>query len=192
MSRRALRLLVTTVAILALGAGAAAAHPLGNFTVNHMTQVRISSDRIELRYILDQAEIPTFQARKLTDAQRLAAVHAELRQGLRLTIDGRPVSVAVRPGSTLEPRPGQGGLNTTRVEVSLLAAVRGARRVEVRGRHLFRPAGLEGARRPSGAGDGCARQRALPRPHGRASALPPERVGQPPRPARGHVLGRAR
>jgi len=45
----------------ALAPSGAAAHPLGNFSVNHLSQVRISDGRAELHYILDQAEIPTFQ-----------------------------------------------------------------------------------------------------------------------------------
>ena len=41
----------------------AAAHPLGNFSVNHLTVVRISDDRVDVRYVLDQAEMPTFRER---------------------------------------------------------------------------------------------------------------------------------
>ena len=117
---------------LALLAGSAAAHPLGNFTVNHVTQVRISSDRIDLRYILDQAEIPTFQARRETPEARLAQVRAELRRNLRITADGRPVRIEPRPGATLQARPGDGGLQTTRIEVELAATAQGARRIVVR------------------------------------------------------------
>ncbi|MDP9384773.1 MAG: High-affinity nickel-transporter [Actinomycetota bacterium] len=117
---------------LALAAGPAAAHPLGNFTINHVTEVRVSNDRIDLRYILDQAEIPTFQARRRSREARLDEVHAELRRNLRLTVDGRPAAVEVRPGSTFELLPGQGGLQTTRIEVTLVAAAQGTRRVVLR------------------------------------------------------------
>ena len=41
----------------------ALAHPLGNFTINHYAGVRIEPDRILLDVVIDQAEIPTFQAR---------------------------------------------------------------------------------------------------------------------------------
>ncbi|HZV79324.1 MAG TPA: hypothetical protein VFF60_06865 [Candidatus Binatus sp.] len=37
------------------------AHPLGNFTINHLTKVRVSTNEIDLKYVLDIAEIPTFQ-----------------------------------------------------------------------------------------------------------------------------------
>ena len=58
------KLIAIGVALLALLAPAAAsAHPLGNFTVNHFTRIEASGDHLYLRYVLDMAEIPTFQAR---------------------------------------------------------------------------------------------------------------------------------
>ena len=51
---------------------AASAHPLGNFSVNHLTQVRVSADRVDVRYILDEAEIPTFQQRGASDSTLIA------------------------------------------------------------------------------------------------------------------------
>lgn len=125
-------LLVLATAGLAPAAETAQAHPLGNFTVNHLTEVRISSDRVDLRYILDQAEIPTFQARRQSEAERVDGVLDELRRELRLTVDGRRVPLSPQPGATLELLPGQGGLQTTRVEVTLRAAVDEPRRVELR------------------------------------------------------------
>jgi nickel/cobalt exporter len=41
----------------------AAAHPLGNFTINTYAEVRIEPDRVLLDVVVDQAEIPTYQAR---------------------------------------------------------------------------------------------------------------------------------
>ena len=41
----------------------AAAHPLGNFTINHYAGIRVEPDRILLDVVIDQAEIPAFQAR---------------------------------------------------------------------------------------------------------------------------------
>ena len=59
--RRARRARSLPQSIAMLLPGAASAHPLGNFTVNHLSQVRISQGSVEVHYILDQAEIPTFQ-----------------------------------------------------------------------------------------------------------------------------------
>ena len=41
--------------------GAASAHPLGNFTVNHFAAVDLAGNGVYVRYALDLAEIPTFQ-----------------------------------------------------------------------------------------------------------------------------------
>ncbi|HVG74582.1 MAG TPA: hypothetical protein VM824_04320, partial [Thermoleophilaceae bacterium] len=58
--------------VLALATAApASAHPLGNFSVNHLSTVSISADRVDVRYILDQAEIPTVQERGLGRAEVL-------------------------------------------------------------------------------------------------------------------------
>ena len=58
---------------------AADAHPLGNFSVNHLDRGRRSpSDRVDVRYVLDQAEIPTFQERGLAAGR---GARAQARRG---------------------------------------------------------------------------------------------------------------
>ena len=59
------------VAAVLAAASTADAHPLGNFSVNHVTTVRISDDEVHLRYLLDQAEIPTVQERGLSPKEVL-------------------------------------------------------------------------------------------------------------------------
>src|SRR5262249_56170838 len=44
---------------------AASAHPLGNFTINRFSRLEVSGHRLYVRYVLDMAEIPTFQARHI-------------------------------------------------------------------------------------------------------------------------------
>src|SRR5882757_6165967 len=39
----------------------AQAHPMGNFSVNHYVKIIPASKTIDLYYIIDMAEIPTFQ-----------------------------------------------------------------------------------------------------------------------------------
>ncbi|HNG34551.1 MAG TPA: hypothetical protein PK012_33050, partial [Blastocatellia bacterium] len=39
----------------------AVAHPLGNFTINHFARIETGSDRAKIRYVVDLAEVPTFQ-----------------------------------------------------------------------------------------------------------------------------------
>jgi ABC-type nickel/cobalt efflux system permease component RcnA len=126
------RLVLLAAAMAALAVPAIAwAHPLGNFTTNRFSRVELSGNRVYVVYVLDLAEIPTYQARGEADrlgrdayAARLAE---RLRSGLRLRIDG-----AVRPLTELRhaiafPK-GVGGLSTTRLEVVYDAgpAARGA------------------------------------------------------------------
>ena len=125
--RRAL--LIAAFALLLVPAGAGA-HPLGNFSVNHVTEVAVSADRVDVRYRLDQAEIPTFQERGVARAERVRRKQAEVLRRLRVEADGR--ALALTPGTPkLELRPGAGGLKTTSFELALSAQVR-AKRVEVR------------------------------------------------------------
>src|SRR6476659_10488173 len=92
-------LLVGAVALAALALAApAGAHPLGNFSVNHLTVVRASSDRVDVRYVLDQAEIPTFRERGLAPERVLERKRAEAARGVTLTVGGRSVALAMRPG----------------------------------------------------------------------------------------------
>ena len=123
------RAVVIAVVLLLLGTARADAHPLGNFSVNHLTTVSISSDRVELRYVLDQAEIPTVQERGLGRAEVLRRKVSEIERGLRLSVDGRPAVLRTRSEPALTFPSGAGGLPTTRVELFLDAAVRDPRRV---------------------------------------------------------------
>ena len=110
---RRLALLVTAIASLALPA-VAAAHPLGNFTINRFSRIEVSGPRLYVRYVLDMAEIPTFQAGRIDSrsyARRIAL-------NAHLTVDGRPAALV--PVRTALAHPlGAGGLHTTRLEVLL-------------------------------------------------------------------------
>jgi nickel/cobalt exporter len=126
--RRAVAAFALVAAALALTAAPAAAHPLGNFSTNHLTVVRVGAERIDVRYILDLAEIPTFRERDIPAAERLARLRARVLGGVGVTVGGRPVALRVRGLGRLGLRPGQAGLHTTRAEVLLGArvAARGA------------------------------------------------------------------
>jgi ABC-type nickel/cobalt efflux system permease component RcnA len=121
---RAAHLLALATAAVALAAPAAAhAHPLGNFSINHLTEVRVAPDRVDVRYVLDQAEIPTFQERGLSDDAVLARKRAEVLKRLVVTVGGRRVALA--PGAARLSHPaGQGGLKTMRLELPLSARVK--------------------------------------------------------------------
>jgi ABC-type nickel/cobalt efflux system permease component RcnA len=130
-ARRAVLVAAAALAALLLAAPAGA-HPLGNFSVNHIDVVRVGADRVDVRYILDQAEIPTFQERGLKPAQVLARKRAVVARGVTLTVGGRHVPLALAPGGRIGFPMGQGGLRTTRVELLLSARVRARGAVVVR------------------------------------------------------------
>jgi nickel/cobalt transporter (NicO) family protein len=116
------------IVLLAALAGAlafvasASAHPLGNFTINHYDRIEPSGDRLYVLYVLDMAEIPTFQAKPTVDAQGEtvygARLAASLASHVQATVGGTPV--VLRPVKhVLAFPPGQAGLRTTRLEVLL-------------------------------------------------------------------------
>src|ERR1035437_5781446 len=103
-------------------AGPATAHPLENFTVNHLTRITLDRDALQVRYVLDLAEIPAFTLDRSLDPHgtpsqaaldRWAAVHArEIAPQLDLNVDGRAVAL-VPAASTVRTRPGAGGQRLT-------------------------------------------------------------------------------
>jgi nickel/cobalt transporter (NicO) family protein len=93
---------------------AASAHPLGNFTVNRFSRIEVAGPRIYVRYVLDLAEIPTFQAGRI-DAQLYAR---RIARGAQLTVNGRRVRL-ISVETVLAHPAGAGGLKTTRLETVL-------------------------------------------------------------------------
>jgi ABC-type nickel/cobalt efflux system permease component RcnA len=119
-----LLLLLAALTLVLLAPVAASAHPLGNFTVNRYTRIEPSGDRVYLLYVLDLAEIPTFQARaevRRAGEEAYAASLAErIREGLTLELRGRPVALEEVAHAIAFPQ-GAGGLRTTRLEVAFAA-----------------------------------------------------------------------
>ena len=110
------------------------AHPLGNFTINHFTRIEVGAEKVRLRYVIDMAEIPTFQelqwitgksegppskAELDAYAGRVTARYAE---GLLLVVDGAhlPLRVLATQANLLT---GAGGLQTMRVECDFVATI---------------------------------------------------------------------
>src|SRR5690606_8335651 len=95
--KRMIALLAALLALFVL-VPAAWAHPLGNFTVSRYTRLELQPEAVELLYIIDMAEIPTFQERPLMDsngdgtvdnaeAEAYASQQAQiLAQNLSLTV----------------------------------------------------------------------------------------------------------
>ncbi|HEY6340761.1 MAG TPA: sulfite exporter TauE/SafE family protein [Bryobacteraceae bacterium] len=138
-----------SVLLIAFCAGSLVAHPMGNFSISHYAGLHIERDAIEVRYIIDMAEIPTFQELQqsgLTPRQDdpgleryLTAKAGELAKGLGITLNGRAL-----PLKPLTPPPlpaglknealfsqGAGNLSTMKLGFVYRAELPGAERYEL-------------------------------------------------------------
>jgi nickel/cobalt transporter (NicO) family protein len=129
MRRRRARLPIAAAVVLPMllaAPGTAHAHPLGNFTINVYSGLRVQPHRVFVDYVVDMAEIPGFQARQQVDANGDGRVTPEevapyrraecsrLAGGTELTVDG--ASVGLRPvTSGLRFAVGVGRLPTLRL-----------------------------------------------------------------------------
>jgi ABC-type nickel/cobalt efflux system permease component RcnA len=122
-----LALLAAAFAALVLPV-AASAHPLGNFTINRFSRIEVAGPRIYVHYVLDLAEIPTFQAGKID-----AHVYARrIARGAHLTVNGRRARLIPVETALAHPA-GAGGLKTTRLETILQGPIlHGAEDIEYR------------------------------------------------------------
>jgi nickel/cobalt exporter len=130
------------------GAASASAHPLGNFTVNRYSGIVVFPGKVGVVYVVDMAEIPTFQEMPAIDtngdgqadqAERQAWVDGiapRLAANLSLSVDGRIVPLAVT-GATMVFRQGQAGLPILRLQVDLGAPVGPAGSVSFRDRNYL-------------------------------------------------------
>jgi nickel/cobalt transporter (NicO) family protein len=116
------RILVVAVLAFAFPA-AAAAHPLGNFSINRYAGIELSGDRVYVHYVLDVAEIPTAQEGRRIRASAFARAVAGR---LELRVDGHREPLRVLD-SVVESRPGAAGLPTLRFDAVYEAPSPGGR-----------------------------------------------------------------
>ncbi len=103
--------------------GSVFAHPMGNFSVNHFSSLEIHPTLVRVLYIIDMAEIQTFQElqeHNLNPQPDDPAVLAyrdqkieELCRGLVLQSDGQAMTLVTKTAALSFP-PGAGGLSTMR------------------------------------------------------------------------------
>ncbi|CAN5151930.1 hypothetical protein BH18ACT5_BH18ACT5_15610 [soil metagenome] len=110
MSKRRI-VFFTLVAMLAMGT--ASAHPLGNFTTNVHLGLGVADDDLNVRLVVDMAEIPTFR-------EEVGEGYAEercatLKNDIRLRLEAAPLALVVTRTDLSFP-PGEGGLDTLRLE----------------------------------------------------------------------------
>jgi len=123
--------LVATLAALAVPV-AVAAHPLGNFTINHYAALRVGADAIAFDVVVDFAEIPAFQERirfdadgdgNVTEEEADAAREPEcaaLQASLELLVDGSAIDLRLAAAGLAFPS-GAGGVPTMRLVCELTA-----------------------------------------------------------------------
>jgi len=119
--------LLLSLSLVLLSALNATAHPLGNFTINHFTKINVGADRLKVRYVIDMAEIPSFQEfQRITGTGVTSPNKSQLDQyavqasqrylnNLLIIIDGNKVPLQVfKTRATLVDA--AGGLQTLRIE----------------------------------------------------------------------------
>jgi ABC-type nickel/cobalt efflux system permease component RcnA len=123
------------LAVLFMAAGRSCyAHPMGNFSINHYAGIRVEKNSVELRYIIDRAEIPTYQEVQNAgivalegDAslpKYLALEAAEWNKGITLEVNGERVRLIAVSKNIIFP-PGAGGLPTMKIGVAYRGVIRG-------------------------------------------------------------------
>jgi nickel/cobalt exporter len=111
------RITALSIVLYALFGSRVMAHPLGNFTINRLAIVTPVHTGLRVSYVLDIAEIPTFQimhAGGWSNAQMRAWAGEEaarVAQGLHITANGTAVPLTLRTASA-KTRRGAGGLPT--------------------------------------------------------------------------------
>lgn len=102
-----------------LTGGVAQAHPLSNLSVNHYDGLRVFADRIELRSVVDSAEIPTLQDREFVDPRKRCTERAK---SLNAMADEQELRFEVREADVVRP-PGEAGLPTMRLTCEYTAVL---------------------------------------------------------------------
>lgn len=112
------RFAVFGAALCALANARAVAHPLGNFTINHLAVFSANHGSLHVHYVLDVAEIPSFQIMHAGAAWESGGKRAwvndetaRVEADLSITSDGNAINVTPLDASAIE-RPGAGGLPT--------------------------------------------------------------------------------
>ena len=114
-----------TWAIVCLGSSTLTfAHPMGNFSINHYSKITVEKDSVQVHYLIDAAEIPTFQEmqegefstdlQSLQTREYLSREAVVLKKNLILTIAGNTTQLKTQSMEVIFP-PGAGGLPTMKM-----------------------------------------------------------------------------
>jgi nickel/cobalt transporter (NicO) family protein len=119
--------IVLAALLMGLTLQQAFAHPLGNFSINYYSRLEVAPTRIDIFQVVDLAEVPTFQLKQVLDANGnnqmdaaewdayVAEKTIEVRDAMKLTVNGVVINLSQPRDSAIEVLPGQGGLDTFRL-----------------------------------------------------------------------------
>lgn len=115
-------------------AGAAFAHPLGNFSINQYSRLEVGNDDIRIRQVLDLAEIPAFQEFPRIDSDKdgnlsqseLDAYADSITPGylanLSFVVNGQALELR-ETETNISLKPGAGGLQTLEIKWDFISAL---------------------------------------------------------------------
>src|ERR1700733_9343903 len=116
--------IVLLLFVLILSSATALAHPMGNFSINHYSKVTIKQGSIEILYLIDMAEIPTFQELRQFDItpkpddpsayRYLDRQEQLLKEGISVESDGQSVRLEMT-SRQVTFADGAGGLPTMKI-----------------------------------------------------------------------------
>ena len=121
---RRLGIFLLLLALILSSTAISFAHPMGNFSINHYAKIKIDRGSIEIRYLIDMAEIPTFQEIRQFDitptaedpsASRYVKKEEQvLKEGIALQSDGQVVRLETISRQVAFAE-GAGGLPTMKI-----------------------------------------------------------------------------
>jgi len=106
-----------------LFAGGLYAHPMGNFSVSHYSRLQLEPDGVKLTYVLDLAEIPTFElfadwgvtpSDAATLNRKAGDQAAQWIKNLAISLNGEPVAATLRSAQAAISD-GAGGMPVLRI-----------------------------------------------------------------------------
>jgi high-affinity nickel-transport protein len=117
--------------LLVLNSASSFAHPMGNFSINHYSKITLHGNSLRILYLIDMAEIPTYQEIRRysltsksddpTAARYLNQQENTLKAGVSIAVDGRPLSLQI-VSHRITFTEGAGGLPTMKLELAFHAS----------------------------------------------------------------------
>ena len=118
----------------------AAAHPLGNFSVNQYSRLEVEKEQIKIRQVLDLAEIPTLQEKTAIDTNKngifeqteldtyAEQLTPQILTNLFLTVNNQPLALRAE-SNEVQMENGAGNLPTLKIKWNLLAELPNAEKI---------------------------------------------------------------